>query len=74
MKLTDNNTAENLAAAIIARRNRVCNVRWHGASTPAYADDGRVYVMDDVAGHYTTCHNLTEGQRRYVMARANRSC
>lgn len=26
--------------------------------------DGTVSVWDDVAGHYTTCHSLTESQQR----------
>lgn len=28
--------------------------------------DGRVWVFDPVAGHYTTCHKLTVNQERYV--------
>jgi hypothetical protein len=31
--------------------------------------DGRVWVYDSVAGHYTTCHALTDAQIRYVRYR-----
>jgi len=37
----------------------------------AYADeDGTVRVWDSSAGHYTTCHNLTENQIKYVRRMA----
>ena len=32
-------------------------------------DNGNVRVYDPVAGHYTVCHSLTEGQMRYVRSR-----
>ena len=32
--------------------------------------DGSVLVHDDVAGHYTRCHSLTEEQQRYIRGRA----
>lgn len=31
---------------------------------------GIVRVYDDIAGHYTTCHSLTEAQQAYIRARA----
>lgn len=48
------------------------NVRWHGASCPAYYADGQAHVWDSVAGHYTTCHSLTESQVALVRRLANR--
>ena len=37
----------------------------------AYAEkDGTVRVYDSVAGHYTTCHSLTENQKAYVRRMA----
>jgi hypothetical protein len=38
----------------------------------AYAEGGRVWVYDSIAGHYTTLHALTPAQCRYVLARASR--
>jgi hypothetical protein len=32
--------------------------------------DGTVRVWDSVAGHYTTCHSLTERQYRYCRRNA----
>ena len=61
------------AAELRERRTRTCRVRWHGEYVRAYADDGRVWVEDGVAGHFTTCHNLTDGQVRYVIGRADRT-
>jgi len=29
---------------------------------PAYYEDGQVKVYDSVAGHFTTCHSLTDNQ------------
>ena len=50
---------------------KTVNVRAWGELQPAFADaDGRVWVYDDVAGHYTTCHSLRPGQVRYVRALA----
>jgi hypothetical protein len=36
-------------------------------------DDGAVYVWDDMAGHWTTCHSLTPRQIAYVKRRAIRT-
>jgi len=50
---------------------KTVNVRWMGARTTAYADaDGVVRVYDDVAGYYVRARTLTEGQMRYIRARA----
>lgn len=55
---------------------KICNVRnaFSGCrgTYDAFYEDGQVHVWDSVAGHYTTCHNLTEGQVRYIKSRANR--
>jgi hypothetical protein len=32
--------------------------------------EGTIYVWDSVAGHYTTCHSLTECQERYCRRNA----
>ena len=50
----------------------VCNVRTPNGKCDAFFKDGQVHVWDSVARHYTTCHNLTSGQVRYVKSRANR--
>ncbi len=34
------------------------------------SEDGTVRVWDSVAGHFTTCHRLTESQERLIRARA----
>lgn len=36
------------------------------------ADDGIVRVWDDVAGHYTTCHRISERRQRQIIARVTR--
>lgn len=42
-------------------------------ATKAFAEkDGTVYVYDNVAGHYTTCHSLTENQKKRVRRLATR--
>jgi hypothetical protein len=33
-------------------------------------DDGTVRVWDDVAGHYTVCHALTQSTERLIRAKA----
>lgn len=49
---------------------KTVNVRFQGQSAKAYATEtGKVRVWDDVAGHYTVCHDLTPAQVRYVVAR-----
>ena len=48
------------------------SVRSRGASCPAYYADGQAHVWDSVAGHYTTCHSLTESQVARVRRLANR--
>ena len=35
-------------------------------------DDGQVIVYDSVAGHYTTCHAMTQGSMRAARAKARR--
>jgi hypothetical protein len=34
----------------------------------AMVEDGRVYVWDCVAGHYTTCHALSASAIRRILA------
>jgi len=37
-------------------------------SARAYADRGGIVrVLDNIAGHYTTCHKLTEPQIKYFV-------
>ena len=49
---------------------KTVNVKFLGASVKAYATEtGKVRVWDDVAGHYTVCHDLTPAQVRYVVRR-----
>ena len=38
----------------------------------AFYENGQAWVWDSIAGHYTSCHSLTENQVKYVKARANR--
>lgn len=53
---------------------KTVNVKIWNGTYPAYADaDGTVRVYDPVAGHFTTCHRLTENQKRYVRSRAKRA-
>ena len=33
------------------------------------ADDGTVLVYDSVAGHYTTCHSMSDGSMRAARAK-----
>jgi hypothetical protein len=49
---------------------KTINVKWNGKTAQATADqDGTVRVWDSVAGHYTTCHSLTERQQQLVRSR-----
>jgi len=49
---------------------KTANVKWNGAKVKATADkDGTVRVYDSVAGHYTTCHDLTPRQQQIVRSR-----
>jgi len=32
-------------------------------------DDGMVWVWDDIAQHFTSCHDLTPAQIKYVKAK-----
>lgn len=53
---------------------KTVNVKLDGHSLPAYAEnvgDGKILVRvwDRIAGHYTSCHNLSENQEQYVRAR-----
>ena len=50
----------------------VTNVKFHGTSTPAFYENGQVWVYDTVAGHFTTCHSLTAGQQARVKRLASR--
>ena len=47
-------------------------VRQWGGMVAAYYEDGRVWVYDSVAGHYTTCHSLTPRQMAMVRRLASR--
>ena len=47
-------------------------VRSCGTSRKAYYADEQVHIWDSVAGHYTTCHSLTERQIARVRRLANR--
>ena len=55
------------------------------AVVPAFSAEGRrknrisvdgehVTAYDDVAGYYTTCHNLTPAQQQRLVRRARRLC
>lgn len=57
---------------------KTCRLNVWGATRPAYAEriartDGTtaliVRAWDDVAGAYLPAHEITEGQRRYVVGR-----
>lgn len=37
--------------------------RWHWYLPCIVQDDGDILVWDEVAGHYTRCHSLTEEQQ-----------
>lgn len=34
-------------------------------------DDGRIYVWDEVADHYTTCHSLARSAERRIRKQAS---
>ena len=38
----------------------------------AFFEDEQAWVWDNTAGHYTSCHSLTDNQVRYVKSRAFR--
>jgi len=38
---------------------KTIKVKAWGRMERAFAENGRVYVWDSVAGHYTTCHSLS---------------
>jgi hypothetical protein len=61
-----NNATQNGANKMKTTVVKIWNQR-----VEAYYQDGQVWVWDDVAGHYTTCHSLTAGQVRYVKGRAD---
>lgn len=54
----------------MTKTQKTVNVKIWGGSHKAYAtENGKVRVWDDVAGHYTICHDLTPAQVRYVVRR-----
>ena len=36
-------------------------------------EDGKVLAYDDIAGHYTYCHALTQHQERMILAEARKA-
>jgi hypothetical protein len=51
---------------------RTVKVKAWGRMVRAYAENGRVWVWDSVAGHFTTCHSLTHPQIMRVIRLAYR--
>ncbi len=51
---------------------KTIKVKAWGRMERAFAENGRVYVWDSVAGHYTTCHSLTNAQCMRVVRLAYR--
>lgn len=43
-----------------------------GINTYGVSPDGTVSVYDDIAGHYTLCHAMTEAQQRRIRKLAGR--
>lgn len=59
-----------MEGAMKTAKPKTVNVACWGSKCKAMCTaDGRVWVYDDVAKHYTTAHSLTDGQLRYVRGR-----
>lgn len=66
--------AETQAAWDARVSSKTVMVKIWGSMYPAYADDsGVVRVHDPVAGHYTTCHRLSNGVQARVRRETGRA-
>lgn len=54
------------------KSEKTTRVRACGRSVRAYYEGGQAWIWDSVAGHYTSCHSLTDNQIMRIKRLANR--